>query len=272
MSSISTHRIGAVSFLNTVPLTYGLDRRDDVHLLFDLPSRLADRLHEDQVDVGMIPIIEYLRGVGGDIVPGICIGAEGAVDSVKVFSRVPLKEAKSIAVDRGSRSSVALLRILLAELHGHQPDLFTVTPRSENPFLEHDSALIIGDRAMRVDEKELHVYDLGEMWHEMTGLPFVFAAWVLSNSYSSQANRKRRNEIISILVAAKAEGFAHIDTLALEQAETTGKDAGDLKSYWTRSIHYEMGERELEGLRLFAELARKHSLCTCREAVRLAVA
>ena len=77
MSSPFVHRVGAVSFLNTVPLIYGLDTREDVRLLRDVPSKLADRLYEDQIDVGMIPVIEYLRGVGGDIVPGICIGAKG---------------------------------------------------------------------------------------------------------------------------------------------------------------------------------------------------
>jgi len=220
----------------------------------------------------MIPIIEYLRGVGGDLVPGICIGAQGAVDSVKVFSRVPLESTRSIAVDRGSRSSVALLRILLAELHGHHPDLVTVNPSAEDPLSQHDSALIIGDRAMRVDETDLHVYDLGAMWHELTGLPFVFAAWTLSQTESSDRSAEHRERLISILNTAKAEGFAHLDELAAEQAGLTGKDATALKEYWTRSIHYELGDRELEGLRRFAELAQKHNLCNCRGTVRLAVA
>ena len=272
MTASLRHRIGAVSFLNTVPLTYGLDQRSGLRVLFDLPSRLADRLHEGQIDVGMIPAIEYLRGVGGDLVPGICIGAQGAVHSVKVFSKVPLEEAQSIAVDRGSRSSVALLRILVAEIYGNQPDLVTVTPIAENPFLQYPSALIIGDRALQVDEKDLYVYDLGTMWHELTGLPFVFAAWVLSRIYSSDPMRSRREELISILTEAKAAGFAHLDELADEESRRTGRSAEELKSYWTHSIHYEMAEAELEGLRRFGELAHKHQLCSCRDAVRLAVA
>jgi chorismate dehydratase len=266
------HRIGAVSFLNTVPLIHGLDEDGRVEVIRDLPSRLADRLWEDQVDVGLIPVVEYLRGVGGDIVPGICIGAVGPVHSVKVFSRCPLERAASIAVDRGSRSSVALLRVLLAERFDHHPDLNTVEPRTEDPFAHHDTVLVIGDRALEIEARRddsVHVYDLGALWHELTGLPFVFAAWVLSPAYSAAEARARRVELIALLHAARAAGFAHLDALAAGHA-TARLDAAALKRYWTRSIRYEMGEDELAGLELFAELAQRHNLCHGREEVRLA--
>jgi chorismate dehydratase len=272
MSSSIVHRIGAVSFLNTVPLICGLDERKDVALLREVPSRLADRLYEGQVDVGMIPVIEYLRGVGGDIVPGICIGAKGPVHSVKVFSKIPLQEAESIAVDRGSRSSVALLRILLAEMYGSQPDLHTVSPRAEDPFHEHDTVLIIGDRAMKVDAREIHEYDLGAMWYELTHLPFVFAVWVLSPAYSRDEARERRALLLDILKAAKARGFANLEQLAAEHSVSSGHDEKELIDYWSHSICYDMAENELAGLRRFAELAREHNLCVGRETVQLAVA
>jgi chorismate dehydratase len=272
MSARPRHRIGAVSFLNTVPLIHGLEGREELRLLRDLPGKLADRLYEGQIDVGLIPVVEYLRGVGGDIVPGICIGAEGAVHSVKVFSKRPIEEAQTIAVDRGSRSSVALLRILLAELHDHHPDLHTIKPRATDPFLDHDSVLVIGDRAMQIPTEGLQVYDLGAMWHEMTGLPFVFAAWVLSESYSEGASNPRRDELIQLLHAAKREGLEHLGQLARQLDGREGLSADELERYWRDSIRYDMGERELAGLERFAELARQHRLCSGREAVNLAVA
>jgi chorismate dehydratase len=272
MSSSIVHRVGAVSFLNTVPLIYGLDERDDVLLSREVPSRLADRLYDGQVDVGMIPVIEYLRGVGGDIVPGICIGAKGPVHSVKVFSKIPLDEAETIAVDRGSRSSVALLRILLAELFDRQPDLHTVTPRSEDPFCQHDTALIIGDRAMKVDASKIYEYDLGAMWYELTHLPFVFAVWVLSPAYSREESRERRALLLEILRAAKREGFAQLEQLAVDHSQISGHGVSELMDYWSNSICYDMAENELAGLRRFAELAREHNLCNGRDTVQLAVA
>ena len=95
-------RIGAVSFLNTVPLIEGLQDAPGIDLQRDLPSRLADLLFEGRIDVGLIPIVEYLRGVGTELAAGVCIASRGPVRTVKVFSRVPLEEAESIAVDRGS--------------------------------------------------------------------------------------------------------------------------------------------------------------------------
>jgi chorismate dehydratase len=265
-------RIGAVSFLNTVPLIHGLEDRDDVSLLRDLPSRLADRLYEEHIEVGLIPIVEYLRGVGSDIVPGICLGSDGPVHSVKVFSRCPLEQADSIAVDRGSRSSVALLRILLAEMYGRHPDLFTAEPRPEAPFRDHNTALVIGDRAMDVRPDGLHVYDLGELWRELTGLPFVFAAWVLSNRMAEEDSAGRREALIRCLSEARDRGRESLHELANSEARARGREADDILLYWTRSIRYEMGEAELGGLERFAELAAKHNLCAGRTKLRLASA
>ena len=125
----------------------------------------------------------------------------GAVRTVKVFSKDPLEQAVEIAVDRGSRSSVALLRVLLGEMYGTEPDLHVCEPRPEALFTHYDTVLVIGDRADEVDQAGLHVYDLGEMWHELTGLPFVFAAWVMSERMSSED--ARRSELIAVLTEAR---------------------------------------------------------------------
>lgn len=261
-------RIGAVSFVNSVPLIEGLDQHPDVLLQRDLPARLADLLAEGRIDVGLIPAVEYLRGVGGDLVPGICIGARGAVRTVKVFSRDPLDQAVEIAVDRGSRSSVALLRVLLAELYGTEPDLHICEPRPESLFTHYDTVLVIGDRADEVDPAGLHVYDLGEMWQQLTGLPFVFAAWVMSTSMSTAD--ARRGKLIRVLTEARDLGFSRLEELADRESKRRRIERDSFLSYWRDSIHYSMGEAELAGLRKFAELAEKYDLVGDHRAVQVA--
>ena len=261
-------RIGAVSFVNTVPLIDGLDQHPRVLLQRDLPARLADLLEEDRIDVGLIPVVEYLRGVGGDLVPGICIGTHGAVRTVKVFSKDPIEQAVEIAVDRGSRTSVALLRVLLGEMHGTEPDLHICEPRPDALFTHYDTALVIGDRADEVDTTGLHVYDLGEMWRDLTGLPFVFAAWVMSERMS--AEDARRAELIGILTEARDRGFSRLDELAASEARRRRLDPEFFLSYWKESVHYTLGEAELAGLAKFAELATKYDLVGDARAVQVA--
>jgi chorismate dehydratase len=261
-------RIGAVSFVNTVPLIDGLDEHPRVLLQRDLPARLADLLEEDRIDVGLIPVVEYLRGVGGDLVPGICIGTHGAVRTVKVFSKMPLEQATEIAVDRGSRSSVALLRVLLGEMHGTEPDLHICEPRPDALFAHYDTILVIGDRADEVLAEGLHVYDLGQMWFELTGLPFVFAAWVMSERMSTAD--ARRSELIAVLTEARDRGFGRLDELAAIEAVRRRRDPRFFLSYWRESVHYTMGEAELAGLQKFAELAAKYDLVGDQRAVQVA--
>jgi chorismate dehydratase len=263
-------RIGAVSFLNTVPLIEGLQDRPGIDLQRDLPSRLADLLFDGRIDVGLIPVVEYLRGVGTELAAGVCIASHGAVRTVKVFSRVPLEEATSVAVDRGSRSSVALLRVLLAELHDRHPDLHVVEPRPENLFHQHSTALVIGDRAEQISTDGLHVYDLGQMWHDLTGLPFVFAAWVLGPHLAPVELDERRRALIRELGEARDRGLAQLPELAEREAKLRGADAADILDYWTHSIHYRLGDEELEGLRRFADLAADHDLVPRRREVAVA--
>ena len=248
-------RVGAVSFLNTVPLIEGLDAEPGIDVVRDLPSRLSTMLANGEVDVGLIPAVEYLRGVGGDMVPGLCIGAHGAVRTVKMFSRVPLRDVSYVAVDRGSRSSVALMNVLLGELHGLKPTLEEFEPRLDRLFERADTVLVIGDRADAVDPTGLHVIDLALLWNELTGLPFVFAAWVMSESLVEPDRRRR---LITALHAAFERGWADLDAIAVRESEPRGIDPRRMTSYWREFVHYRMGETELAGLRRFAELAAKH--------------
>src|SRR5262245_51673965 len=176
----ATMRIGAVSYLNTKPLVYRLKELAPRHeLVFDLPSRLADELAAGRLDVALIPSIEYFQNPNYTIVSDACIACRGPVRSVKLFSRVPLESIGTLALDEGSRTSVALVQILLREQHGVVPELLPFPIDAAPESISADALLMIGDRAMRRPRGQFAIeLDLGDAWRRWSGLPFVFAMWV----------------------------------------------------------------------------------------------
>ena len=173
------HRIGAVGYLNTRPLVHGLAGDARLAIRFDVPSRCAALLHDGDVDLGVIPSIEYLRG-DYRIVPGVAIASWGEVESVALFTRVPLDEIRSVALDTSSRTSAALLRILCVERFGIAPAVRAARRPTCAAMLEAcDAALLIGDPALYADPVEHGAWkiDLGAEWSTHTGLPFVWAFW-----------------------------------------------------------------------------------------------
>src|SRR5262245_49241192 len=172
-------RLGAVDFLNARPLVHGLEKRTDLfELRFDPPSRCATLLHEGQIDVGMIPTIEYQRGTDPyRIVGGMGIISDGPVASVAVFSTKPVQEIRSVAVDTSSRTSAGLLRVLCQESLAIAPEFVPMPPSIEAMVERCDAALLIGDPALYMDHQAsaLTKIDLGDQWTVLTGLPFVWA-------------------------------------------------------------------------------------------------
>ena len=176
-------RVGAVTYLNAKPLYYRLcDIAPDVVLTMEFPSVLAEQLAAGELDVALIPSVEYLRaaGRGYEIIPGIAIAARGPVRSVKLFSRVAWDRVERLALDAGSRTSQVLARVWLDEVHGVRPPVVEELPLGVSALESTaDAVLVIGDRAMRVPhEPFVEVVDLAEEWHRLTALPFVFAFWV----------------------------------------------------------------------------------------------
>jgi chorismate dehydratase len=173
-------RIGAVSYLNTKPLVYRLTELAPQHeLVLDLPSRLADDLAAGTLDVALIPSIEYFQNPSYQIVSDACIACRGPVRSVKLFGRVPLDSIRTLALDEGSRTSAALVRILLDEHFGVSPEIVPFPIEARPQSIAADALLMIGDRAMRrPDETFVAEWDLGEVWCRWAKLPFVFAMWV----------------------------------------------------------------------------------------------
>ncbi len=251
-------RVGAVSYLNAKPLYYRLhDFAPDVQLVMDLPSRLAAQLASAELDVALIPSIEYLRGAwrGYEIVPGFAIAARGPVRSVKLFSRVPWSEIHRIALDAGSRTSQALARVWLDAQHGVRPERVEELPMGVS-VLEStaDAVLLIGDRAMKVPHSEFHdVVDLGEAWNLMTGLPFVFALWVVRAGVDL-------GDLPWAFERSRSEGLAHADELARVHGPRLGLDFTTCYDYLTSVLSYDLGEPELAGLARFSAMAAELGL------------
>jgi len=272
-----TYRIAAVSFLNTIPLIEYLNTPEcqDVHLVTDLPSRLPDYLTTGEAEVALIPVIEFFRGRGGALVQGVGIATDGAVDSVKLFTKVEPGKLQSVMVDRGSRTSVALLRVLLLELFEQEPHFFEGNPQSLADLDEHSAVLVIGDRCFEWEKEleqtgrsDVQILDLGALWKNLTGLPFVFAAWTVASNFLNAASPKHHAELANILVEARDFGLGCLGKIADREAGL-GKLGfrGDASSkaidyYFRKSLRYRLGSRELEGMRRFRELCFKHKILT----------
>lgn len=246
-------RIGAVSFINTKPLVEGLDTNPTIELTYDLPGILADELRSGSLDAALIPVVEFLRGVGTHVVPGISIASRGKVKSVRLLSRMPAEELTSIAVDQGSRTSVALLRILLAEKYHILPDFHVFSPERGEWFERYPAVLVIGDQALREVSSAEHVYDLGQLWNELTGLPFVFAFWVYRD-------REKGEALTRLLGEARQAGLEHLEAIAERAALRKGFEPETVLAYLRDHLHYDLGPEEIRGLELFNEYCLKYHL------------
>lgn len=248
-------RVSAVSFLNARPLVAGLQSQPSLFTVdFDLPAVGAERLHAGEVDLGLVPSFEYLRG-DYRLVPGMAIGSEGPILSVAVFTTRPMRSIRRLALDTSSRTSVALTKILCAKWWGVAPAMVAAAPSLDAMLAVADAALVIGDPALAVDPVPPGVekIDLGETWHEMTGLPFVYAAWTGRAGALQSAH-------LDALVAACQHGCATLDAIADEAA---GEDAGrraTYRRYLRHNLRYQFGPREHAGLERFHALAAEVGL------------
>jgi chorismate dehydratase len=242
-------RIGAVNYLNSKPLVYGLAQlAPGDRLLFDLPSRLADSLATGRLDVALIPSVEFFRTPGYTILSDACVACCGPVRSVKLHFRVPPPEVTRIALDEGSRTSAALAQILLKELAGVTPKREPLSIGNGINDTSADAVLLIGDRAMQpADGSFLEIWDLGEKWQEWTGLPFVFAMWVARAGVEVAALAAR-------LAAARDQGVAHLADIAASESPPLGLSADSALSYFRDNLHFTLGDSELKGLRRFYDL------------------
>lgn len=243
-------RIGAVNYLNTKPLIFGLEElAPEAELILDLPSRLADRLAVGELDVALIPIIEYFRGGSYTVVPNISIASHGPVLSVTLFSRKPWTEIQSVALDEGSRTSAALTQVLLQKRYGVKPAVVPLPMDATPEEMDTDAVLLIGDRAMRACLPGFaHAYDLGQEWHDWTSLPFVYAVWAVRAGCDL-------GNVDAALGEAKQRGCANVGVIAFDEAPRLQLDAGFCRRYLGNIIRFDLGPRELAGLHHYYMLA-----------------
>jgi len=204
------------------------------------PSMLAQMLIDGQVDVGLIPVAAIPLLPQHYIVGNHCIGAEGEIASVCLFSEVPMKEIKTVYLDYQSRSSVALLKWLMKESWGIHPEMVQADNESYRELIKGDTAgLVIGDRALEQRRVSTFIYDLGSEWRAITGLPFVFAAWV--------STKPLPEDFIRIFDEANEEGIGHID----EIVAGLDYDTYDLQKYYKIHLSYNLDARKREGMKRF---------------------
>ncbi|HEY4393072.1 MAG TPA: cyclic dehypoxanthinyl futalosine synthase [Polyangia bacterium] len=259
-------RLSAVSFLNARPITYGLEQaRDDdrFELSFDLPSRCAERLAEGDADLGLIPVGAYATS-GDDlrIVPGVAIASHGAVRTVLLVGEVPWAEMQEIVLDGASRSSAMLLKLLCHE-RGLTPSFREV---AHDEVLDAargtTGALVIGDAGFAAADKFPFVQDLGEAWHELTGLPFVYAVWA-GRAGAVDA------EAVAALRGSLEAGLGGRATIARAHAEAHGGAPATYEAYLSQNIRYRLGSEELSGMAAFFARARAAGLIEGAPRVRL---
>lgn len=249
-------QIGAVSYLNSKPLIEDLAEltAGEADLVLDYPSRLADDLAEGTLDVALIPSFEYFLQKDYEVVSDACVATHGPVMSVKLYSRVPLGEIRTLALDEGSRTSAALSRIMLAERYGVSPHVEPLPLGLSTDSTRADAILLIGDRAMHLPEEPFEaVWDLGEEWLAWTGLPFVFALWAT-----------RRSTDLGIVETALGEardrGLARLETIGQREAHALGLEPETATRYLKHNLHFQLGSAERNGLKLFQHLAVQQGL------------
>ncbi len=245
-------RIGAVSYLNSKPLVAYLPQQlTDETLSLDYPSLLAEKLINQQLDVALVPSIEWLRHPEMELVSNACVATHGPVLSVKVYFRVPPASVKTLALDAGSRTSACLAQILLAEKFGVFPSTVPLPLEQGLTETTADAVLLIGDRAMTTPaEAFVETWDLGDQWVKSTGLPFVFAVWLARPGCSNERLAAR-------LSAARDAGVKSIPEIAVAESDHLNLRPTEIVSYLHDHLFFTLEEAERAGLAKYFELARK---------------
>ena len=264
-------RIGCVKYLNARPLIRGWTGEVD----FDHPSALCQRLANGELDVALVSSFEFLRNPLYRIVDDVSISSDGPVYSVVLAHRGELSDIQEIEIDPASQTSVNLLRCLLAEL-GINPELGSApkafgagvdTPPQDgfavaNLPAPHRARLMIGDQAIAFRQKsagEFQFWDLGEQWKKLTGLPFVYALWLIRPEVVDAKS------IAQHLRALRDENLDHLDELISESVAPGGEPASRfmnkfLAQYYSEHLRFSFGEAEKHGLKHFACLCAKHGV------------
>ncbi len=236
-------KVGAVSYLNTKPLLYGIERSDElmqqIELIKYYPSKIAKQLLNNEIDIGLVPVTIIPQMKEHYIISDYCIGANGNVASVCLFSEVKIDKIEKILLDYQSKTSVALCKVLLKNHWKKIIVLEDAKPGFVNEIKGTIGAVLIGDRALQQRKKSKYIYDLGGEWKALTSLPFVFAAWI--------SNKKLPEEFIKLFNIKNAEGVNNPDAVIKENE----CEFYDLRTYYTQNISYKFTDEKLKGMNMF---------------------
>jgi chorismate dehydratase len=256
-TSSSRPRLAASSYLNTAPLIWSFrvgTRKSEVELVEAVPARCAELLAQAEVDIALVPVIEYQRIPDLAVVPKVCVGSRERVRSVILVTRLEeLKEIRKVALDESSRTSAALVKIIFREFLGFEPEWVSAAPDIKRMLSDNDAALMIGDPAMTFPRQGLKVFDLASLWRKHTKLGFVFAMWMLGPDASAEARAID-------FVAACEEGLRRREEIVDFYQPVLDLAREELRVYLRENISFFMDDELGAGLDLFYKLAHKHNL------------
>ena len=239
----------AVSYLNTLPFIYGIlnnkDLMSQINLRLEYPSKCSDLLKSGEVDLGLIPIIELLDMPYSEIIGEYCIGAEGKVKTVMLYSNCPLNEISSIALDYQSRTSVMLVKILAKNFWKIDVEFFDADEDYIDGISNKNAGLVIGDRTFNLKDSFLYQYDLAEEWFKYTNQPFVFACWVANKPLSVEFKQQFNNAL-----------KYGVDNKSLVVDQNTKNTNIDLYRYFSEYISWDFDSQKQAALKKFFSLCK----------------
>lgn len=249
-------RVGIVNFLNSKPLAWGFLKGHHADLFaptYHPPALVARLLGQGNLEVGLIPSIEVQRIPGLKVLPDLCVSATNEVRSVLLVSAVPADQIRRIALDQNSRTSAALLRILMQERFHLEPEYLTERADVPRMLEDADAALVIGDPALKVDRERYQVFDLAAEWKAMTGLPFVFAVWAVRPEVEFP-------DLPFYFKSSLRYGMSSLDTVVREAAAELNLDTAEVRSYLTENLAFFLRQEEIAGLEEFYRRAHEYGL------------
>ena len=259
MKQMPLLRVSAISYLNTAPLMWNFEhgpRREELQRNFQvdytLPSHCAQMLADGSADIGIIPVAAYTSIENLLILPDIAIASDDAVRSILLVSKVSLEKIHTVALDRSSRSSSALVQVLFAKHWKQEANFVSAAPELEAMLVENDAALLIGDPALKVDRSRYLTWDLAHEWRTFTGRPFVFAFWAVR---AGAAPEDELAYVAEIFRGSRDAGLAHLPEIASEWSRKLGLSPEFITSYLTENIQYSLHAGNVAGMQLFFELA-----------------
>ena len=269
-NGLSPLRLGTVPYCNAWPLTYYLANELPGVIVSEwLPSDMRLRLMAHHLDLALMPVAELMNLSQGKIISDCCIGCRGPVWSVRLVSTVPLSQIKTISLDDASRSSAMLSELMLRHFFGVSPEKFRLSASKPLNACKTDALVVIGDRALAFEPGDHWKYriDLGELWQEKTGLPFIFAAWI-----TCSPSVWNRSGLADSLQSARNRGVEAIDSI-LDEKETNGVSfpvsREPMKRYFSQAVLYTIDDQGQQAIQSFFDLAVLHGLTKHRTVLEL---